>query len=91
MGERTWLDVDQLAEHAGISRSSAYRLARHLGGGRKRHVGLRVSRAAVDAYLAKSDQPVPQAGPRLAVSGGDDDDVVFDGMTRRQLREAAGW
>lgn len=91
MDHRVWLDVDQLAEYAGISRSSAYRLARQLSGGRKRHVGLRVSRAAVDAYLAKVDPPAPSTGASLAMPVDSDDEVVFDGLTRRQLREAAGW
>lgn len=92
---REWLTMEQLAEYLDISASSAYRLAWKLGARRKPLVGLRVRRVEVDEYMAPqvdgAPGSAPQPGLTVACPSDDDDEEVLPGLTRRQLKEQAGF
>lgn len=94
-----WLTVQDLATRFGISRSAAYRLVKHIPSHRLPGVGLRFRLVDVETFeQAAKFRRVPDAAtPRRRAAGmpvaleSDDDEVVFEGMTRRELREKAGW
>lgn len=88
---REWLSAPELAEYLGISLSAAYRLAHDLGARRRKRVGLRVRRALVDQHVAPPP-PAPPVGPAGTPPAcpDRDDEEVLPGLTRRQLRAAAG-
>lgn len=96
---RELLSIPDLITIYGMSRSAAYRLGRVVPSHRLPGVGLRFARADIDAWLSDHRRvPCPPSSPRRKrmhgmqfASGSDDDEVVFEGMTRRQLKEKAGW
>lgn len=92
------LTVDDLAAALQISRSAAYRLASRVPGARIPGVGLRFRRQDLEAFVeASKRRTVPPPKPKrpglrhgMRVAG-DDDVEILPGLTRRQLREKAGF
>jgi hypothetical protein len=93
------LSAADLADLLGIAVSSAYRLARVIPSYKLPGVGLRFHRADVEAFTqahrrdpavgARPQCPARGVGMRLATA--DDDEEVLPGLTRRVLKEQAGF
>lgn len=92
-----WLTVHDLADRFGISRSAAYRLSQRLPSYRLPGIGVRFKLSDVEAFEGQfRREPVAGRGSGAARRIGmrvasDDDQVVIDGLTRRQLKEKAGF
>ena len=101
------MNIKQVAAYLAVSYSSAYRIAGDLLPSFKiPGVGLRVSEADLLKFIEKHRQrPLAEvvyeerAEVRARASDrvkrrravDDDDEIVIDGMTRRELKEKAGW
>jgi excisionase family DNA binding protein len=94
---RTWLSISQVAEYLGISRATAYRLARRVRSFPTPGVGLRFLRDDIDSYVegqgrapVATDFPIAnEPGSRVGCRDGAVE--VLPGLTREELKRKAGF